>query len=74
MKKLLLATVAAVALATVGIAQAADGNGCSKQLAASGLPEQNTSTSSSQLAAAGLPIPNTAAGSQLAAVDPNCQN
>lgn len=81
MKALLVASVAAFGLASVGIAHAA-GTDCSKQLAAggglypgarsqlaaSGLPEPNTAAKSQQLAASGLPEPNTAARSrQLAA-------
>lgn len=86
MKTLVLASAAALALG-LGIARAADGNGCPKQLAGSGAQSEQAGGAEApspqaapdgpqgrqQFAAAPERMPNTASGSQLAVIDPNCR-
>src|SRR5436853_616393 len=64
MKTLLLATAAVLALASAGPAMAERAQVTQAQLAANGIPQQNTDQRSQQLAANGLPAQSTDQPSQ----------
>jgi hypothetical protein len=67
MKNLILATTAVLGLASAGPALAERAQVTQAQLAANGLPQQNTDQHSEQYAASGLPQQSTDQASQVAA-------